>query len=113
MKPNTDVWHGTLSLMILKTIDTMGPQHGYGIARRIEHTSDHLLTINYGTLYPQLRKLEREGHLIATWGVSTKGQKAKFYRLTRSGRQQLRKSAQEWEDAHVLLSKFFAPEASS
>ena len=113
MKKHTDVWQGTLSLMILKTIDTMGPLHGYGVARRIEQTSDHLLTINYGTLYPQLRKLEREGHLIATWGVSQKGQKAKFYRLTRSGRQRLKRAAEEWEDAHVILAKFLTPEASS
>ncbi len=113
MKKHTDVWQGTLSLMILKTIDTMGPLHGYGIARRIERTSDHLLTINYGTLYPQLRKLEREGHLIATWGVSQKGQQAKFYRLTRSGRQRLKHAAEEWEDAHVILAKFLTRETSS
>ncbi len=113
MKKHTDVWQGTLSLMILKTIDTMGPLHGYGVARRIEQTSDHLLTINYGTLYPQLRKLEREGHLIARWGVSQKGQQAKFYRLTRSGRQRLKHATEEWEDAHVILAKFLTRETSS
>ena len=111
-KQNTEVWQGTLSLMILKTLEAMGPQHGYGIARRIEQTSNDLLRINYGTLYPQLRKLEREGHLHARWGVSEKGQKARFYRLTSSGRRRARSAEQEWKDAHAIVSRFLAPEAS-
>src|SRR5262244_77346 len=80
----TDVWQGTLALMILKTLETMGPQHGYGIARRIEQTSGHLLALNYGTLYPALLKLEQEGYIKGTWGVSDNNRRAKFYQLTRA-----------------------------
>ncbi len=109
----TDVWQGTLALMILKTLESLGPQHGYGIARRIEQTSDHLLAINYGTLYPQLLKLEQEGYLASEWGVSSNGRKAKFYRLTRAGRRQLGKAAQDWAQANAILAKFLAPEESS
>ncbi len=76
-----DVWQGTLALMVLKTLDTMGPQHGYGIARRIEQTSDDALTVNYGTLYPALVKLEQEGFIASEWGVSDHNRKAKFYSL--------------------------------
>ncbi len=113
MSPKTDVWQGTLALMVLKTIESLGPLHGYGIARRIEQTSDHLLAINYGTLYPQLLKLEQEGYLVSKWGVSEHGRRAKFYRLTRAGRRQLVKAAQNWEQAHAILAKFLAPEGSS
>ena len=109
----TDVWQGTLALMILKTLESLGPQHGYGIARRIEQTSDHRLAINYGTLYPQLLKLEQEGYLASEWGVSANGRKAKFYRLTRAGRRQLGKAAQDWAQANAILAKFLAPEESS
>ena len=107
--PKSDVWQGTLALMILKTIEALGPLHGYGIARRIEQTSDHLLAINYGTLYPQLLKLEQEGYLATEWGVSDHGRRAKFYRLTRAGRRQLVKEAQDWEQANAILAKFLAP----
>ncbi len=113
MSPKTDVWQGTLALMVLKTIESLGPLHGYGIARRIEQTSDHVLAINYGTLYPQLLKLEQEGYLAAEWGVSEHGRRAKFYRLTRAGRRQVVKAAQNWEQANAILAKFLAPEASS
>ncbi len=109
----TDVWQGTLALMILKTLEALGPQHGYGIARRIEQTSDHRLVINYGTLYPQLLKLEQEGYLASEWGVSANGRKAKFYGLTRAGRRQLGKAAQDWAQANAILAKFLAPEESS
>ncbi len=109
----TDVWQGTLALMILKTLESLGPQHGYGIARRIEQTSDHLLAINYGTLYPQLLKLEQEGYLASEWGVSANGRKAKFYRLTRAGRRHLGKATQDWAQANAILAKFLAPEESS
>ena len=91
MPPKADVWKGTLALMILRTLDMLGPLHGYGVARRIEQTSNQLLAINHGTLYPQLMKLEEDGYITGAWGVSENGQRAKFYRLTRAGRRQLRK----------------------
>ena len=90
------VWQGTLSLMVLRTLLTMGEQHGYGIARRIEQTSGGLLSINYGTLYPALLKLEQEGLIASAWGVSENNRKAKFYNLTARGRQELRAEANTW-----------------
>ncbi len=110
MPPRADVWKGTLALMILRTLDMLGPLHGYGIARRIEQTSDQLLAINHGTLYPQLMKLEEDGYITGTWGVSENGQRAKFYRLTRAGRRQLTRVTQDWEQATAILAKFLAPE---
>lgn len=104
-----DVWQGTLALMVLKTLDSMGPQHGYGIARRIEQTSDDLLSVNYGTLYPALLKLEQEGFIEAEWGVSENNRKAKFYSLTRAGRKQLERAAREWERTTGIIARFFAP----
>jgi len=95
MGNKTDVWQGTLALMILKTIETLGPQHGYGIARRIEQTSGHLLALNYGTLYPALLKLEQEGYIKGTWGVSDNNRRAKFYQLTRAGKKQVEHEARE------------------
>ena len=92
-----DVWQGTLALMVLKTLEAMGPLHGYGIARRIEQTSGDLLSLNYGTLYPALLKLEQEGSIASEWGVSENNRKAKFYKLTRAGRKQMEKEAREWE----------------
>src|SRR5678809_1591434 len=89
MRDKTDVWQGTLSLMVLKTLDALGPQHGYGIARRIEQTSGDLLSINHGTLYPVLLKLEQEGSIDSDWGVSENNRKAKFYKITRSGKKDL------------------------
>src|SRR5579862_3062261 len=91
-----DVWQGTLALMVLKTIEGMGPLHGYGIARRIEQTSGDLLCLNYGTLYPALLKLEQEGSIDSEWGVSENNRKAKFYKLTPAGRKQLLKETQAW-----------------
>lgn len=108
MKKN-DIWQGTLALMILKTLETMGPQHGYGIARRIEATSGDALTINYGTLYPALLKLEQEGSIASEWGVSGNNRKAKFYRLTRAGRKQLEKEQREWRSATETMARFLAP----
>ena len=90
MSNKTDVWQGTLALMILKTLETLGPQHGYGIARRIEQTSGDLLSLNYGTLYPALLRLEQEGAIASEWGLSENNRRAKFYRLTDRGRAQLR-----------------------
>jgi transcriptional regulator len=109
MGEKTDVWQGTLALMVLKTLDTLGPLHGYGIARRIEQTSGNILSLNYGTLYPALLKLEQEGSIESEWGVSENNRKAKFYRLTRAGRKQLQKEAREWEQTTAILARFLAP----
>src|SRR5580700_6357329 len=105
-----DVWQGTLALMVLKTLETLGPLHGYGIARRIEQTSGDLLSVNYGTLYPSLLRLEQEGYIASDWGVSDNNRKAKFYRLTRAGRKQLGKEAREWGQTTEILARFLAPE---
>jgi len=104
-----DVWQGTLALMVLKTLQAMGPQHGYGIARRIEQTSGDLLAVNYGTLYPALLKLEQEGYINSEWGVSDNNRKAKYYKLTRAGRKQLDKEEREWEQTTAILARFLAP----
>jgi PadR family transcriptional regulator PadR len=112
MADKADVWQGTLALMILKTLESMGPQHGYGVARRIEQTSGDQLTVNYGTLYPALLKLEQEGYITAEWGVSENNRRARYYRLTRAGRNQLRRETKEWEQATAILSRFLAPKES-
>ena len=106
MGKKTDVWQGTLALMVLKTLDSMGPLHGYGLARRIEQTSGNLLSVNYGTLYPALLKLEQEGYIASSWGTSENNRKAKFYRLTRLGQKQLRATTQEWEQTTAILARF-------
>jgi PadR family transcriptional regulator, regulatory protein PadR len=108
-----EVQQGTLALMVLKTLETMGPLHGYGIARRIEQTSGDLLTINYGTLYPALVKLEQEGYVASEWGMSENNRRAKFYRLTRAGRSQVEKEARAWQQTSAILARFFAAKASS
>jgi PadR family transcriptional regulator len=108
-----DVWQGTLALMVLKSLDTMGPMHGYGLARRIEQTSAHHLSVNYGTIYPALLKLEQEGYVSSAWGVSENNRKAKFYTLTRAGKKQLQKEAREWERTTGIIARFFSPESSS
>jgi transcriptional regulator len=95
--------------MVLKTLETMGPQHGYGIARRIEQTSGSLLSLNYGTLYPALLKLEQEGAIASEWGTSENNRKAKFYRLTRAGRKQLERAAREWEQTTEIIARFLRP----
>ena len=105
----TDVWQGTLALMILKTLETMGPQHGYGIARRIEQTSGDLLSINYGTLYPALLKLEQEGLIASAWGVSENNRKAKFYKLTRAGVKQIERDTKQWETTAAIMARFLSP----
>jgi PadR family transcriptional regulator, regulatory protein PadR len=106
----TDVWQGTLALMILKTLETLGAQHGYGIARRIEQTSGHKLLVNYGTLYPALLKLEQEGYIKSSWGVSDNNRKAKFYQLTRAGRKQVEREAREWNETTAILARFLSPD---
>jgi transcriptional regulator len=113
MGEKADVWQGTLALMVLETLETMGPLHGYGVARRIEQTSGDLLSVNYGTLYPALLKLEQEGYIASEWGVSDNNRKAKFYKLTRAGRKQLEKEARDWEQATAILARFLAPKEQS
>ena len=108
MSDKPEVLQGTLALMVLKTIEAMGPLHGYGIARRIEQTSGNLLSLNYGTLYPALLKLEQEGSIVSEWGVSENNRKAKFYRLTRAGRKQLDKETRDWEQTTAILARFLA-----
>ena len=109
MNDKTDVWQGTLALMVLKTLETMGPQHGYGVARRIEQTSGNLLSLNYGTLYPALLKLEQEGAIESEWGASENNRKAKFYRLTRAGRKQIAREEQSWQQTTEIIARFLAP----
>ncbi|HEY0099407.1 MAG TPA: PadR family transcriptional regulator [Pyrinomonadaceae bacterium] len=113
MGEKTEIWQGTLALMVLKTLEAMGAQHGYGLARRIEQTSGDLLSINYGTLYPALLKLEQEGYVSSEWGVSDNNRKAKYYKLTRAGRRQLAREAREWEQTTAILARFFAPAKES
>jgi len=113
MGGKTDVWQGTLALMVLKTLEAMGPLHGYGIARRIEQTSGDLLSVNYGTLYPALLKLEQEGFIESEWGVSDNNRRAKYYRLTRAGRKQITKEAHEWEQTTAILARFLTSEEKS
>jgi transcriptional regulator len=109
MGDKTDVWQGTLALMVLRTLESMGPQHGYGLARRIEQTSGDLLQLNYGTLYPALLKLEQEGYIKSNWGTSENNRKAKFYELTKTGHRQLKRAAAEWEQTTAILARFMTP----
>jgi PadR family transcriptional regulator len=113
MSDRSDVKQGTLALMILKTLQLMGPLHGYGIARRIEQTSGQQLAINYGTLYPALLKLEQEGDIASEWGVSDNNRKAKYYRLTRAGRKRIERETLEWERTSAILDRFLGGEQSS
>jgi len=108
MSDKADVLQGTLALMVLKTLEAMGSLHGYGIARRIEQTSGDLLSLNYGTLYPALLKLEQEGAISSEWGVSENNRKAKFYKLTRAGRKQLTEATRSWEQTAAILARFLA-----
>ncbi|HET9399800.1 MAG TPA: PadR family transcriptional regulator [Candidatus Acidoferrales bacterium] len=110
MGDKTDVWQGTLALMILKTLQALGPMHGYGIARRIEQISGNALLVNYGTLYPALLKLEQEGYIASEWGASDNNRKAKFYRLTRAGRKQVEREARQWTQATEILARFLKPD---
>ena len=104
----TDVLHGSLGLMVLKTLEALGPLHGYRIARRIEQISGDILSVNYGTLYPALLKLEQEGYVASEWGVSDNNRRAKYYKLTRAGRRQLEKEARDWEQTTAILAKFLS-----
>src|SRR5262250_2059947 len=107
-KEKTDVWQGTLALMILKTLAALGPQHGYGIARRIEQTSGNLLEINQGTLYPVLLKLEQEGSISSEWGVSDNNRKARFYSITKRGKKALAAEEREWQRTNDIIARFSA-----
>ena len=109
MAEKLDVKQGTLALMILKTLDVLGPLHGYGIARRIEETSKDRLTLNYGTLYPALLKLEQEGFIKAEWGQSDNNRRAKFYALSAAGRKQLARETRDWHKTADLIAAFLAP----
>ena len=109
MGEKVEVWQGTLALMVLKTLETLGPQHGYGIARRIEQTSAHHLSVNYGTLYPALLKLEQEGCITAEWRQSENNRRAKFYALSAAGRKQLAHETREWHRTADLIAAFLAP----
>ena len=109
MEKKADVWQGTLALMVLRTLETLGPLHGYGIARRIEQTSGNLLAVNYGTIYPALLKLEQEGYISSAWGLSDNNRKAKYYRLTRAGRKQIDKEARQWEETTAIMARFLTP----
>jgi PadR family transcriptional regulator PadR len=113
MGEKADVRQGTLSLMILKTLEALGPLHGYGVARRIEQTSGDLLSINYGTLYPALLRLEQEGYVSSEWGTSDNNRRAKYYKLTRAGRRRLAEEARQWEQTAAILARFFAPAEES
>lgn len=109
MADKLDVKQGTLALMILRTLEVLGPLHGYGIARRIEETSNHRLRLNYGTLYPALLKLEQEGFITAAWRQSENNRRAKYYALSVAGRKQLAREAREWHQTANLIAAFLAP----
>ncbi|HEY2393910.1 MAG TPA: PadR family transcriptional regulator [Candidatus Angelobacter sp.] len=108
----SDVWQGTMALMILKTLEAMGPLHGYGIARRIEQISGDRLSLNYGSIYPALLRLEQERAIVAEWGTSENNRKAKYYKLTAAGRKQLKQETQEWQEASSIVARFLAAKES-
>jgi PadR family transcriptional regulator PadR len=107
VKSKKDVQHGTLALMVLKTLDVLGPLHGYGIARRIEQISGDLLFVNQGTLYPVLLRLEQEGAVESDWGPSENNRRARFYRLTRAGHKLLEVEKRDWEQTAAIIARFF------
>jgi PadR family transcriptional regulator, regulatory protein PadR len=113
MKEKSDVWQGTLALMVLKALDVLGPQHGYGIARRIEQISGDRLSVNAGTLYPVLLKLEQEGSIASKWGASENNRKAKFYSLTKAGQKELASEARHWQQTTDIIARFFLPQGES
>lgn len=111
MKQKKDVQQGTLSLMVLKTLEMLGPMHGYGIARRIERISGDLLSVNQGTLHPVLLRLEREGAIESEWGPSENNRRARFYRLTRAGQELLAAEKRDWEQTTAIIARFFEGKA--
>ena len=108
MQNTHDVWQGTLALMVLKTLEAMGPQHGFGLARRLEQVAGDRMSVNHGTLYPVLLKLEQEASIASEWGVSENNRKAKFYRITRSGRKELASEQRHWERTADIIAQFCA-----
>lgn len=104
--PKADVPYGTLDLLVLKTLETMGPMHGFGIARRIEQVSENLLHLNQGSIYPALLRLEQKGWIRTDWGVSESNRRAKFYSLTRTGKKQLQSEVENWERTAALVARF-------
>jgi transcriptional regulator len=108
-----DVLHGSLALMVLRTLDTLGPQHGWGIARRIEQTSGNALELNQGSLYPSLLRMEQMGWIASKWGASENNRRAKFYSITRAGKKQLVAEARNWERVADILGRFLRPEGES
>jgi PadR family transcriptional regulator PadR len=111
MKEKPDVLQGTLALMVLKTLDVLGPQHGYGIARRTEQISGDILTLNQSTLYPLLLKLEHEGSIVSHWGASENNRRARFYSLTATGRKQLQAETRDWKQTAAIIARFFEVKA--
>ena len=109
MAEDKDIWQGTLALMVLKTLETMGPLHGYAIARRIEQVSGSQVSVKYGTLYPALLKLEQEGYVAADWRISDNSRRAKFYSITRAGKKQLRQEARQWARTTDVVARFLSP----
>jgi PadR family transcriptional regulator PadR len=107
-----DVWQGTMALMILKTLEAMGSQHGYGIARRIEQISGDRLSLNYGSIYPALLRLEQERAIASEWGTSENNRKAKYYKLTAAGRKLLRQQMEEWQETSDIVARFLAVKES-
>jgi PadR family transcriptional regulator PadR len=108
MAESQDVWQGTLALMVLKSLEALGPLHGYGIARRIEQTSGQRLAINQGTLYPLLLRLEQEGAVASSWGTSENNRRARFYRLTAAGRKQIAAEERRWQETSAIVGRFLA-----
>jgi PadR family transcriptional regulator, regulatory protein PadR len=113
MNDKQDVLYGSLALMVLRTLETLGPQHGWGIARRIEQISGDALALNQGTLYPALLRLEQMGWISSKWGVSENNRRAKFYSVTRTGKKQLAAEAQNWERMAGVIGKFLRPAGES
>lgn len=112
MSQKTDVLQGTLDLMVLKTLDTMGPQHGYGIAQRLQQVSDDVLQLNQGTLYPALLRLEQRGWITSKWGTSDNNRRARFYSLTRAGRKQLLREADDWQRIAAVMARLLGGAAA-
>jgi transcriptional regulator len=103
--PKSEVMYGTLDLLVLKTLNTMGPMHGWGIAQRIQQVSEDMLRLNQGTLYPALLRLQQRGWITAKWGVSDNNRKAKYYSITRAGQKQLEQEAESWERMAALINR--------
>jgi PadR family transcriptional regulator, regulatory protein PadR len=112
-QPRSEVLQGTLDLIVLKTLESMGPMHGFGLARRIEQVSQDLLSMNQGTLYPALLRLEQRGWIRSKWGTSENNRKARFYSLTRTGHKQLEEETENWERMATLISRLLADAGGS